>query len=404
MRDLALSTLVNTAGRGIFLTLSALYFTRILGFTALQVGAGLSIAALFGFLGGIPMGHLADRRGAREMLVALLLVQAVLAGLLLVVQDYGQFVVVVSAVTFVGSGSNAVRNGLIAGLVQGTARSSTRASLRSVTNIGITIGTGLAALALHFDTRAAYMTVMYVDAASFAAAALLTLRVPHVPPAQAGSTTSMWLATRDLPFVAVTFATGLLSMHYWIIEMALPLWAVEHTTAPRWSVSVLMVLNTACIVLLQVGVATRVATLAAARRGVLASGFLFLAACVVLGWAHGPATWIAFAVLLVGAVLHVAGELLQAGAGFTIGFELAPEHAQGQYQGLYGTGWSLASLLAPTLMALLPLGMGAVGWWILGGTLLGAAVLLSLCVSWAQATRPRYALSRVEVRKAESAA
>ena len=41
VRQLALVTLVNTTGNGIFYTLSALYFTRILGFSVVSVGAGL---------------------------------------------------------------------------------------------------------------------------------------------------------------------------------------------------------------------------------------------------------------------------------------------------------------------------------------------------------------------------
>ena len=46
MRRMALSTLVNTTGNGIFFTLSALYFTRIVGFSVVQVGAILLGAAL----------------------------------------------------------------------------------------------------------------------------------------------------------------------------------------------------------------------------------------------------------------------------------------------------------------------------------------------------------------------
>lgn len=402
MRQLALATLVNTAGRGIFLTLSVLYFTRVLGFTALQVGAGLSLAAIFGFLGGIPMGHLADRRGAREVLIGLLLLQSACTALVLLVQTYWQFVVMVSVVAFLRSGVGAVRSGLIAGLVQGSRRSATRAYLRSITNIGITVGTGIAAIALHFDTRGAYMTVMFVDAAAFAVSALMMLRLPHVPPASREAPVSMWLATRDLPYVAVTFATGLLVMHYWIIEMALPLWVVEHTDAPRWAVSVLMVLNTAGIVLFQVLVASRLGSLAAARRGVLLSGVVLLLACGVLGHADDVGPWLALAVLATGALLHVVGELVQAGAGFTIGFDLAPDHAQGQYQGLYGMSWSLTSLIAPPVMALLPLGLGTLGWWILGGLLLGSALLLAVTMRWAEATRHRYALTPAEVSAAAS--
>src|SRR4051812_32554518 len=72
VRQLALVTLVNTTGNGIFFTLSALYFTRIVGLSVAQVGVGLGIAAFAGLFGGIPLGHLADRRGPREVMAVLL--------------------------------------------------------------------------------------------------------------------------------------------------------------------------------------------------------------------------------------------------------------------------------------------------------------------------------------------
>ena len=41
-------------------------------------------------------------------------------------------------------------------------------------------------------------------------------------------------------------------------------------------------------------------------------------------------------------------------------------------------------------MALLPLGLGVPGWWLLGGILLGAALLFVPILRWAVNTRDRY--------------
>lgn len=78
-------TFVNTTGNGIFYTLSALYFSGIIGFSVIQVGTGLSIAALSGLFAGVPIGHLADRRGPRQVLVVMLLATFVADSLLLAV-------------------------------------------------------------------------------------------------------------------------------------------------------------------------------------------------------------------------------------------------------------------------------------------------------------------------------
>ena len=387
VRRMALATLINTTGNGIFFTLSALYFTRIVGFSVVEVGLGLSIAGGVALLAGIPIGHLADRRGAREVQVGLVLATAALMSVYLLVDQWWQFTALATAIAVLDRGSGAVRGALIAGLVQGSARATTRAYLRSVTNVGMTIGTGIAALALHADTRSAYLVVMYVDVASYLLTALVLLGVPRVAPVPAGEGRGMLLALRDIPFVSVVAVSSVLSMHYWILELAIPLWVVEHTEAPRALVAVLMVVNTASVVALQVAVARRVVTVPSAVRATLLSGLLFLAACAAFGLSDGASVAVATGLLLVGALVHVAGELCQASASFLLGFELAPEHAIGQYQGVWGLSFSISSFAAPTVIALLPLALGLTGWLVLGVLLLGAAVATRPAVAWAVRSR-----------------
>jgi MFS family permease len=390
VRALALVTLVNTTGNGIFFTLSALYFTRIVGLSIAEVGIGLGVAAVFGLLAGVPLGHLGDRRGPREVLALLLALMSVLSVTLLNVSTFGQFVVAMSVLMFVDTGANAVRNGLIASVVSGSARATTKAYLRSITNVGITLGTAIAAVALYADTRASYLAVLFVDVATWALSAALVLRVPHVPPQPAEERASMFLALRDVPFVAMTLVTALLAMHYSILELAMPLWVVEHTAAPRWLVSPLLMVNTVVVVACQVLVARRVVTVTAAVRASVLSGVLLLAACVVFGASGEAAVRAAVALLLLGTLLQVAAELWQASASFLLGFELAADHAQGAYQGLYGMSFGISAVLAPPVMAFLPLGMGVVGWWLLGLVLLVAALLTVPVVGWCVRTRPKY--------------
>jgi MFS family permease len=217
------------------------------------------------------------------------------------------------------------------------------------------------------------------------------LRVPHVAPRPASDSTSMFLALRDWPFVSVTLVGAVLAVHYQLLEVAMPLWVVEHTTAPRALVAVLMVVNTGVVIGFQVLVARRVTTPRAAVQASVLSGVLFLLCCVAFGASAGRTVTAAVVLLTVAMGLQVLGELGQAAGSFVLGFELAPDHAQGQYQGLYGMGMGFSTMIGPPLMALLPLGLGVPGWWILGGLLLAAALLLKPVVSWCEATRPRYA-------------
>ena len=96
---------------------------------------------------------------------------------------------------------------------------------------------------------------------------------------------------------------------------------------------------------------------------------------------------LATALLLGGALIHVVGELCQASASFLLGFELPPEEAMGQYQGVWGMTFSVSSFAAPTVMALLPLALGMTGWLLLGGILLAAALVTRPAVGWAVRSR-----------------
>ena len=67
MRTFAAVTLVNTIGNGLLATAVVLYFTRVVGLSGAHVGVGLTIAGALGLLVGVPLGHVADRTGPREV-------------------------------------------------------------------------------------------------------------------------------------------------------------------------------------------------------------------------------------------------------------------------------------------------------------------------------------------------
>src|SRR5215208_1828015 len=72
-RNLAFAQLANSVGDGAFIVTSALFFTRVVGLSTAEVGLGLTIAWLVGFLTGVPLGNLADRKGPRGVAILLAL-------------------------------------------------------------------------------------------------------------------------------------------------------------------------------------------------------------------------------------------------------------------------------------------------------------------------------------------
>jgi hypothetical protein len=187
----------------------------------------------------------------------------------------------------------------------------------------------------------------------------------------------VWIVFRDRPYVVVTILMAAMAMQYSILDVGIPLWVDRYTSAPNWIISVLFVINTGLVVVLQVKVSRRVESVAVASRVIAISGTVFFVACALFALASDRSVGVAVGLLLLGGVMHAVGELMQAAAQFCLGQELAAERAQGQYQGLSSTGFSLSTMLAPTIITLLPIALGPIGWLILGAILvaLGLALL-----------------------------
>ncbi|MBQ1042327.1 MFS transporter [Micromonospora sp. C72] len=387
-RTLALSTLVNTVGRGTWLTASALFLTRSVGLTVTQVGVALTLTALVSLVASTPMGYLADRLGPRGLQMAALLASAGCTAALVAVRSFTGFLAVGVLMALADAGTRGARGALIAGAVPPDQRVRTRAYLRAVTNVGISVGTVLAGFALAADTRGAYVTLILLDAATYVLAAAVLLRLPPVPPVPAPAHGPRLIALRDRPFLAFTVLDGLMSMHFSLINIALPLWIAGHTTAPNWLISVCLLVNTVVVILFQVRASRGTEDLTGAGRASRRAGVLLAVACALFAAGGGVPLAVAVPLLLAGALVHVVGELWHAAAGWGISFGLAPAHAHGQYQGAYGMGMQLGSMVAPVVVTTLAIGWGVPGWLVLGGVFLLLGALVPPVVRWAARTRP----------------
>ncbi|PWU53716.1 MFS transporter [Micromonospora sp. S4605] len=386
-RTLTLGTLVRTVGRGLWLAASALFLTRSVGLTATEVGLGLTVSALVGLLASAPTGYLADRLGPRGTQIGALVAGGVLTAALVTVGSFPAFLVVGAATALADAVDRGARGALIAGSVPADQRVRTRAYLRATTNVGISVGAVLAGFAIALDTRAGYVALILTAAATYLAAAAVFTRLPAIAPAPVPAHGPRLIALRDRPFLAFTVLDGLMSMHFSLLNIALPLWIAGHTRAPAWVISALLLVNTGMVVLFQVRAARGTESLSGAGRAARRAGVAIAAACVLFAAAGDLPTGAAIALLVCGALAHVVGELWQSAAGWGISFGLAPEHAHGQYQGAYSMGFELGRMLAPAVVTTLAIGWGVPGWLLLGGLFLLLGALVPVVVRWAARTR-----------------
>lgn len=386
-RVLATATFAASVGFGLYSAGIAVYFTRTVGLSAAQLGAGLSVAGLVGILVSVPAGHLADRVGARETSIALALA---LAAALFATAWARSFPAFVGAVSVVGAAEAAglvSRGALISHTMGSESRVRLSAYLRSVFNAGFTIGILGAGVALAVDTRLAYVALLWGNAASALAVALLYLRLPRVPATAREAGAPVWTALRDVPYAVVAQVSGVLVVADKILALALPLWVVRHTDAPRALAAWLLALNTVLVVTLQVR-ATRGASDVAGAARLQRRGYVAVAAaCVVLAGTGGLGAWPAAVVLAAAVALLSLGEMWAAAAGWTLRFELAPDRAQGQYGGAFALGTAVPAVAGPTLVTTATDGLGVAGWLLLSALFVAAAAAGRPALGWAERTR-----------------
>ncbi|MEU6762806.1 MFS transporter [Streptomyces sp. NPDC046853] len=388
-RVLALAQLSNSLGDGAYYVTSALYFTRVVGLSPTQIGLALTIAWAIGSVAGVPLGALADRRGPRGAAVLLALATSASVASFLFIRSFVAFLLAVCLYAVAQCGLAAARQALLAGLVTPAARTGVLAHLQSTLNAGLAVGAALGGLALHHDTPAAYLGVFALDAVSFLLCAVVLLRLPAVAKSAARGKGEPRLAVlRDRPYAVITALNAVLLLRMPLLSLAVPLWVVDRTNAPGWLVSALFVLNTLAVMAFQVRMARGVSGPRTATRAVRASGIVMLASCAVFAFsAAGLEPWLTVAVLVAGAVLQVVAEMQQSAGSWQIGFDLAPAHQVGQYQGFFGTGIPVARTLGPLLLTSLLVVWGVPGWLLLGGMFLAAALATGPAVRWAERTR-----------------
>ncbi|MFD6679665.1 MFS transporter [Micromonospora parva] len=360
-RKLIAIRLAESIGKGVFLSGSVVYFTLRVGLDARQVGLGLSAAGLSAFLSSVLFGVIADRVGARRLLVILFAALAVGFGLYSLVDSATAFFALVVAVGFLEYGTGPTNGALIGSLVPAEERVKLKAMMRSVFNIGFSIGIGVAAVAAL--SQRLLVLIPLTTAALMAGAALLVTRLPDVPPRPAPVGFKRFAAVRDPRFLAVIGVSTILASHVSIILVTMPLWALNRTDLPHFLIPLLLIVNTAFVILFQVRASRGADTVHGAGRLARRSGYWLAGGCAVLAVTALDDNVVLASVAIVAAVLILSvAEVMQAASGWGLAFGLAPEHAQGEYLGAFDLHVITQNIIGPAALSGLVIAFGFWGW------------------------------------------
>lgn len=387
-RSLGVLHLLDSVGNGLFIAGSAVYFVVAVGLPPAQIGLGLSLAGLVGFVSSTLMGMAADRFGARRLLVLAMPAMALAYCFYLVVGSFPAFLVVVVLVGALEWGSGPLFHTLIMDLVPENERVPARAALRSVYNVGFAGGSLLAAVLIGVG-GAALDLLPLGNALSFALAAAIAVRLPRTPvtPPET-SRTARFRALRDIPFVAVTAASGLLALHSAVLFVGVPLWLVHNGTLPHAVIPLGVAVNTVVVVLCQVRAARSSDTVDGAVGTARKAGLASAAACLVLVVGDASGGWVAAVAAFAAVLLITAGEMWQSASAFGLSFGLAPAESKGEYLGAFHLHMVFQATLGPAVVSFLVTGFGAAGWFATGLLFLAGTAAIGPAVRWTRASRP----------------
>lgn len=386
-RGLALAQLVCRTGDGAYYICAALFFTRIVGLSPVQMGLGLTIAWSVALVVSVPLGQLADRKGPRGTAVVLFIGAGLAVSSYLFISSFIPFVISACVYAACQRGGSAAQQALLAGLTPKDRVTQVRAHVQAAYNAGLAVGAGLGGLALLFDRRAAYGAVFAVNTCAFLAASLVLSRLPSVSPAPVPSRSksrSPGSASvfKDRPYIALSVLNTLLLLHIPLVDIALPLWISKHTAAPTWLLSPMFIVNTVAVVLFQVRVSHGV-TLQSAGRYVFLGSTLLAAGCVVFATTGiSGSAWVAGILLMVAVGVQVVGEMMQAAGSWELSFGLAPEGKHGQYQAFFGNGTTVAEMIGPLALTGLIVYWGVPGWLLLGALFVAASAAVPPVARW----------------------
>lgn len=362
-------------GSGFWAPLQVLFFVRIADIPAFTVSVGLTVATVVGLVAGPYIGGLADRHGTRNVGAAVFGFAACASATLALVDSVPTFLLAITLIS-IGRGGQAAVSGALVAAVAGDSKLDFRARVYSMQNLVMTIGPVFGGLVLQADDRTWYMVAVAVEVGACLVACVLVASLSPRPSAVPKTEHASAGALRDRPFMVVSGLSGVLVLFDAVQTVLLPLWITERTDAPRWIVSAVFIMSSVIVVAFQRRVSAGTEDVGAGARAMRRTAPLAVVALAFFFSAAYTADLVTIALLLSGLAFLTWSEMCFAAGEYSLSYGLARDERHGQYQGAYAVGVGLGSAAAPPVVTGLCLGLGPVGWVVLGALLLGAGALV----------------------------
>ena len=389
-RRVLLADLLSTAGSGIVLPFLAIYVGRVRDLGPAAGAAAIAAIAVGSLPANLVAGAMADRYGARVVLVSGWVLAA--AGDLFMLRS-GHWVTVLAAAGLIGLGVGTAypsTSTLLAEVTPPAQRPVVFSAQYGLSNVGFSIGIGASALIVTAPELGRFQLLYLLDAITFLIAGAVLLRgsLPHYPtdpevdpevapgaaaaPEGAGGYRQVaadrafaWLGLIQLLLVVFGYAQ---------FHTALPIYLSRPDGLSPSTIAVVFIANTVFVALVALP-AGRLLDRFARQNLIIAGGLCFAACWLLLAQSRGSG-WPSASFAVASAIVMGLGEVLLAPSVGPLVNELAPAELRGRYNAVNAVILSMGSIIGPALVAVLYTGSSAS--WLFGaliGGCLAAAVL-----------------------------
>jgi len=377
---------LNYLGYGLVLPFEIIYLHQIRGFSTAT--AGLVLAATMGSsaITTPPTGALVDRYSARGLVIAGSLASALgYAGFAFVERPWQGFACSIVGGAGLGAAGTANRT-LVVRLITPEQRAAAFALNRVAGNFGIGAGATVAGFVVAAAQVLSTFQILYVfDAVTSAGLALIVLAAVPSPRAEIttaddGNGTGFRAVARDRVFLVVIAANiVLVVVGHTFFSNILPPFAKAHTPIGPAEIGIIILVNTAFIVIAQIPAVRLVARMRRTHAFALTAALFAVALLAVLPATLTQSEFAATAILAAVALVLACAEIAHILVLGPLVSDMAPAHLLGRYLSLYSLTFSGSLALGPAIGGVLLQSNPDAIWW--GGALaalLAGVVLLGL--------------------------
>jgi MFS family permease len=387
---------IDSLGSTLLFPFFALYITQKFGVGMTQAGILLGMSSLFGLIGSIIGGALADRFGRRKLILIGLVFSALSSLLFGLAWDIRMMYGLVVIVGLLSRIANPAQDAMMADILPESKRQEGFGITRVAFNYAWIIGTALGGLI----AARSFMALFVLDAVlSLGVAAILFRFLPETKPApRADSKEKETLlktvkgyrvVLRDLGYIVFTLAGMMVLVVYQQQYSSLAVYLKDvHNISPRMYGIMLSVAGIE-VVLFQLWISRQTRKYPPFLMMVLGSLF-FVAGFAMIGFVQQTGLF------LVAVITITVGEMIMFPTNKALAVNFAPQDMRGRYMAIYDLGWSIPATLGPAAAGLILDNFNPNLLWVVGGLLCGLAAVIFYLMHFWLGTQPRFVPTPVE--------